>query len=203
MEETQNPEMSSQFAPAPRRKINKRFIYIVVAVLAVVLLFVGFNFLNSKKGNDLNSDINTSANPSPELTATATPFPTEEETPTPTKEPSPTPSDTPTPKPTSNPVDKTTGLDRSKLSVTVQNGSGQAGVAGKGADLLKQLGYNVVGTANAGNFDYTNVSVNVKSADSEYLDLLKKDLGTEYTVASTSSNLESGFSSDALVIIGK
>lgn len=204
MEEAQNQEMSPQFAPASRRKINKRFIYAIVAILAVVLLFVGFNFLNSNKEDaDLNSDINTSSESSTELIATETPFPTEEETPTPTEKPSPTPSNSPTPKPTSNPVDSSTGLDRSKLSVTVQNGSGEAGVAGKGSDFLKQLGYNVVGTGNADNFDFENVTVKVKSTQSTFLSLLENDLEDEYTVEASTSDLESGFSSDALVIIGK
>ena len=199
MEETHS-ETSPQFAPAPRKKINKRFIYATAAVLVVVLLFGGYKFLNSDTTNkDINNDISTT--PQQEQIITDTPVPTEEQSPTPTEKP--TPTDTPTPKPTSNPVDSSTGLDRSTLSVTVQNGSGQAGVAGSGSDFLKQLGYNVTSTGNADNFDYVNVSVNVKSSESEFLSLLKKDLGTKYTVASSSSNLDNGFSSDALVIIGK
>jgi len=199
MEETHS-ETSPQFAPAPRKKINKRFIYATAAVLVVVLLFGGYKFLNSDTTNkDINNDISTT--PQQEQIITDTPIPTEEQSPTPTEKP--TPTDTPTPKPTSNPVDSSTGLDRSTLSVTVQNGSGQAGVAGSGSDFLKQLGYNVTSTGNADNFDYVNVSVNVKSSESEFLSLLKKDLGTKYTVASSSSNLDNGFSSDALVIIGK
>ena len=58
-------------------------------------------------------------------------------------------------------------------------------------------------TGNADNFDYTNVSVSVKNSESEYLNLIKKDLEKGYSVASTSANLDNGFSSDALVIIGK
>ena len=199
MEETHS-ETSPQFAPAPRKKINKTFIYATVAVLVLILLFGGYKFLNSDTTNkDINNDISTT--PQQEQIITDTPIPTEEQSPTPTEKP--TPTDTPTPKPTSNPVDSSTGLDRSTLSVTVQNGSGQAGVAGSGSDFLKQLGYNVTSTGNADNFDYVNVSVNVKSSESEFLSLLKKDLGTKYTVASSSSNLDNGFSSDALVIIGK
>ena len=199
MEETHS-ETSPQFAPAPRKKINKRFIYATVAVLVLILLFGGYKFLNSDTTTkDINNDISTT--PQQEQIITDTPIPTEEQLPTPTEKP--TPTDTPTPKPTSNPVDSSTGLDRSTLSVTVQNGSGQAGVAGSGSDFLKQLGYNVTSTGNADNFDYVNVSVNVKSSESEFLSLLKKDLGTKYTVASSSSNLDNGFSSDALVIIGK
>ena len=100
-------------------------------------------------------------------------------------------------------IDKTTGLDRSKLSVTIQNGSGEAGVAGKGSDFLKTFGYNVTATGNADNFDFENVTIKIKSTKSTYLSLLKNDLEEEYTVDASTSDLESGFSSDALVIIGK
>jgi hypothetical protein len=105
--------------------------------------------------------------------------------------------------PTQNPVDPATGLDRSQLSVTVENGSGAAGVAGKGADVLKNLGYDVTSTGNADNFNYTGVTIQVKAASSDYLNLLKTDLGSSYTIGSTSADLPDSFSSDALVIIGQ
>jgi hypothetical protein len=85
----------------------------------------------------------------------------------------------------------------------VQNGSGEAGVAGKGAATLKHLGYNVVDTGNADKFDYANVFIQIKSSDSDYLSLLKNDLGLSYTIGTTSADLPDSFSSDALVIIGK
>lgn len=200
MEEAGNLEASSQFSPAPKRKINKRFIYVIAAVIVIVLLFGIFKFLNpdTSNNNNINSDINSSFQQEPVIDT-----PTLTETPTLQVTETPSPTQTPTPKPTSNPIDSTTGLDRSTLSVTVQNGSGQAGVAGGGSDFLKSLGYNVTSAGNADNFDYTNLTISVKSAESQFLSLLKKDLATKYTVASSSSNLDNGFSSDALVIIGK
>lgn len=180
------------FSP-PKRKINKKFIYVALAVVLALLIFFAFKILGST---------NESVNDKPETT-TPTVFPTETSIPSPSDSPTPSLTNTPTPKPTINPVDKQTGLDRSELSVTVQNGSGEAGTASKGSDTLKNLGYNVVGTGNADNFEYQNVSIQVKSGKSDYLNLLKKDLGFTYTVGSTSANLSNGFSSDALVIIGK
>ena len=178
-------------------KKPKRFLFLVVAIVIILIIIFAGNKLLGSKNNKESSEI--------------TPTPTEFQIPTDTPEPSPSeeptltskPTSSPTPKPTSNPVDSSTGLDRSKLSVTVQNGSGQAGVAGTGSNFLKQLGYNVTSTGNADNFDYTNVSVSVKNSESEYLNLIKKDLEKGYSVASTSANLDNGFSSDALVIIGK
>jgi hypothetical protein len=85
----------------------------------------------------------------------------------------------------------------------VQNGSGTAGVGAKAAAVLKGLGYNVVVTGNADNFNYTNVTIQVKSGKSDFLALLKKDLGFNYTIGNATSDLPDSFSSDALVIIGQ
>jgi hypothetical protein len=193
MEETPL-EATPSFSAPGKRKINKRFIYLVTAILIILVLFFGSRLLGSNKNEDIN-DV-------PAVT-TPTDFPTSTPEPTSVESPTPSPTNTPTPKPTVNPVDKTSGLDRSKLSITVQNGSGTVGAAGKAADLLKNLGYDVLGTGNADNYDYTNVVIQVKAADASFLTLLKKDLGESYTIGSNSANLSSSFSSDALVIIGK
>lgn len=101
-----------------------------------------------------------------------------------------------------SPVDKS-GLDRNKLSVTVENGSGTEGAAGKAADILKEFGYNVSSTGNADNYNYQGVTIKVKKDKGNFLDLLKKDLSKDYTVATTSSDLSSSSPTDALIIIGK
>ena len=138
-----------------------------------------------------------------------TPTPTEYQFPTDTPAPNANPTTEagkPTPTPSTkpvNPVDASTGLDRSTLSVEVQNGSGEAGVAGKGSDVLKSFGYKVIAAGNADNFDYQDAVIKVKSTKSNFLALLKKDLGFSYTVGSTSADLDSSSTADALVIIGK
>lgn len=177
----------------PKRKINRRFIYLVFAICFLAILFIGYKALNPSKSQTTQT---TSLEASPTI-------PTDTITPTPEETSTPTPTNTPTPKPTGNPVDKATGLDRSKLSVTVQNGSGEEGVAGKASDTLKNLGYDVISTGNADNYDYKNVTIQVKSSSSDFLDLLKKDLGFSYTIESATADLPDSFSSDALVIIGK
>jgi len=101
-----------------------------------------------------------------------------------------------------SPVDKS-GLDRSKLSVTVQNGSGIEGAGGKAADILKGLGYNVASTGNADNYNYKGITIKVKKENSNFLDLLKKDLSKDYTVTVASSDLDPNSPTDALIIIGK
>lgn len=101
-----------------------------------------------------------------------------------------------------SPVDSS-GLDRSKLSITVQNGSGTEGVAGKAATILKEFGYNVTSTSNADNYNYKGVTIKVKKEKSEFLELLKKDLSKSYKVTTASSDLDSTSPSDAVIIIGK
>lgn len=199
MEETPL-EAGLTFAAPSKRKINKRFVYLVIVILFLLVAFFGFKFLGSSENADIN---NQPAVLTPTEMPTSTPEPTITESLTPTESPTPTTTKTPTPVPTLNPVDQSTGLDRSDLNVTVQNGSGEAGVAGKASDILKHLGYDVSGTGNADNFDYTGVTVKVKASQSDFLNLLKNDLNKEYTVSASSSNLDNSFSTDALVIIGK
>lgn len=178
-------------------KKSKRFLFLVVAIVIIIaVFFLGSNFLGSK-----NKKENSQITPTP----TEFQIPTDTPAPSSTEEPTltPKPTSSPTPKTASNPIDKATGLDRSKLSVEVQNGSGVIGAAKKAADFLKSLGYNVVSTGNADNTNYSNVTVQVKSSGSDYLTLLKKDLSASYTIGSSSSDLSASSSADALVIIGK
>jgi hypothetical protein len=186
MEETPL-EAIPTFTPQ-RRQAKKWPAYLILAIVIIFLLFLGYKAVSSHK--------------SPAPVPTPTPIvAAPSATPTPTVNPSVTPTAGPTP--TVNPVDKDSGLDRSQLSVTVQNGSGTAGVAAKGVSVLKGLGYDVVTSGNADNFNYTNVTIQVKSGKSDFLSLLKKDLGFNYTIGSATSDLPDSFSSDALVIIGQ
>lgn len=184
---------ANQYAtnPPPKKRLNRRFIYLLGALALLLILFGIFRVLGS----------NSKPTPTPTPTPSVEDFaPVEEATPEPTVEPTPTPS--PTPK-AANPVDSATGLDRSDLAVRVENGSGEVGVGKKMADFLKSLGYNIASTGNADNFDYTDVTIRVKSSQKKYLPLLNKDINSEYTVGGTSSDLSASSSADALVIVGK
>ncbi len=190
--EDQFQEIPHVFNPSrPQKSLPKRTI-VLIAVIVLILISVVFIKLSSSKKQSVPS----SATPS-QSSVSFSPMPTISSSPSSSESPSPTSV------PSVNPVDKTTGLDRSKLSVVVENGSGGAGAAGKAADYLKGLGYNIISTANADSFSYSNVVIQIKEAKSDYLDLLKKDLGFNYTVGSTSADLSSGASEDALVIIGQ
>lgn len=185
----QNPE--SSYTPPPSRKRSpKKLLYALAGVILVLILLNVVRSLGSKA---------KSSTPSPTPTVSL-----ETSTPAATESGTSTPAPTATPKPSVNPVDKTSGLDRSKLSVSVQNGSGEAGVAQKAADVLRNLGYNVVSTGNADNFNYTNVTIKVKPAQKDFLPVLNKDLSSNgYSIGTTSTDLTATSSADALVIVGK
>ncbi len=181
------------------KKRNPRFFYLLGAIVVIlILLFGAFKLLGGSSSNN-----SAQITPAPTDFITETPFPTDTITPTPTDTGTPTPTPTATPKPKANPVDSATGLDRSGLTVLVENGSDVQGAAGKASDYLASLGYNTLPPTNAATQDFTNVTVQVKSTKTNYLSLLKKDLSANYTVGSTSSDLDASSSADALVVIGK
>lgn len=196
MEESSFQSPVSQFnysTPQPAKK-SKKFLYIIL----FVILLVGITFMFQKFFFGSKDEKNASV---------ISPTPTEYQFPTDTPEPSPTGEEAkPTVVPTTkavNPVDASTGLDRSALSVEVQNGSGVTGAASKGSDILKSFGYKVSAIGNADNENYENVTIQVKSTKTNFLSLLKKDLGFSYTIGSSSADLASSSTADALVIIGK
>jgi hypothetical protein len=94
-------------------------------------------------------------------------------------------------------------LDKSKLAISVENGSGVKGAAAKASDFLKGLGYNVISSGNADKATYVNMTIKVKSSAKAYLDGLKSDLSKNYTIGNATSDLPTTSPSDAVVIIGK
>jgi len=189
----QSPISQYNYSSSEMPKKPKKFVYFTIFIIIVVVFFL---FKSIFSGSSKTKE-----------TPNVTPAPTEFQFPTDTPAPSVSPTEEKVEATTSpaavNPIDPLTKLDRSTLSVEVQNGSGVAGVAGKGADVLKGFGYKISSTGNADNYDYQNVTIQVKSTKANFLALLKKDLGFSYTVASASSDLSSDSTADALVIIGK
>jgi len=114
---------------------------------------------------------------------------------------------TPTPKDedeeaSPTPKDEDEDNTKAEISVSVQNGSGESGVAGDAADILRDAGYEVVSTGNADNFEYEDVTIQVKASAEVALELLEEDLSKSYTIGETSTDLSEDESFDALVIIG-
>jgi hypothetical protein len=118
----------------------------------------------------------------------------------PTAVPSPTPQPV-TPVPTLS-ASASASLKRSDLTVSVLNGSGEAGAAKQIAGALTSLGYDVTVTDNADNFNYANITIEVKSGKQDYLPLLKKDIMANST-ASVAVSTDDNISTDAVVIVGR
>jgi len=191
----QSPINQFNYSSPEMPRKPKKFIYIVIFLVIIVVFFLTKSlFFGSSKQNE---ESNT------------TPAPTEYQFPTDTPAPSVSPATeegkttvSPTTKAV-DPIDKSTGLDRSTLSVRVENGSGVTGAASKASDVLKSFGYKISAIGNAVNENYEGAAIQVKSSKSNFLALLKKDLGFSYTVGSASADLDSSSTADALVIIGK
>ncbi|HRN96793.1 MAG TPA: LytR C-terminal domain-containing protein [Candidatus Levybacteria bacterium] len=166
-------------------------LYVVLFLLLILIIGIGTAQFLSSRNNDLKDaaptaiefDEPTDIPPSPtpeEIHTTITPTDTDDE-----------PSDS---------VDKASGLDRADLSVVILNGSGVSGAAGKLSTKLKSLGYDVTSTGNADTSDYESTVIEVSSTKKNFLNLLKKDLGSDYTIGeSTSTYTGTG---DARIIIG-
>lgn len=195
-------EIPSEYS-AFYKKTTKRpkGILFILSFLVIILIgiFVGLRFfsIDSFIASITKNEISSTPTKTPE--PTMTPEPTTEEikrsvTPSPSEKKG-VPTST-----TKVGIDK---LDRALLTVDVQNGSGEAGAAKKIANVLISLGYKTGTVGNADTFDYTGITIQVKSTKANYLEQLKKDLSENYTVFSATKDLPSSSTADALVIYGK
>ncbi len=190
----QSPVNQFNYSSAEIPKKPKKFIYVIILLVILVGFFLTKNFFF---GSNKQKEV-------PIITPTPTEYQFPTDTPIPSTNPTSEPKSTVTPATKAvNPVDAGTGLDRSTLSIEIQNGSGVTGAASKASDVLKSFGYKISAIGNADNNDYGNTTIKVKSTKTNFLALLKKDLGFSYTVGSTSADLSSSSTADALVIIGK
>lgn len=111
-------------------------------------------------------------------------------------EPTPTPTIAPTPTPT--PV----AVARDEVTVEVQNGSGESGVANTMKALLEEKGYTVEKTGNADNYDYEQTEIHVKADKESLIETLKEDLGEQYTIGAAEADLDEDAPYDVRVIVG-
>ncbi len=117
----------------------------------------------------------------------------QEGTTTPTSEPSPVPFTTSTP---------SASVDLTKYSISVFNGSGISGEAGKAKTLLTTAGFKVGSTANAATYDYTKTIIKAQSTvDAAFIAALSSALGKTYVVDSPQT-LASSSADTIQVVIG-
>lgn len=202
----------SPLAPKSESSKKRTVKFIAVSVIILALILITLGIIGATAGNNSSDATPSPTIPSVQVLPTDTPVPEpsstpeEDVTPSPTKKATPTPvKATPTPTPakgTPTPTKTSSSADRADLSIEIQNGSGISGAAGQASTLLKGLGYKVLSTGNADNYDYVQTVVKVKVEKKEFLSQLKLDLEAQYTVESATSDL-TGSTADALVIVGK
>lgn len=183
------------YTPPIIERRKNRFSYIPFVIVFILLLLIIPFFLGGTKLLQIISVPTTTPTPLPTQIA----FPSD----TPTPVASPTATLIPTPTPKGNTVDARLGLDRASLTILVQNGSGRVGVANKASQILKLVGYKVIGTKNADAYDYLDVTISIKPEKAAYIPLLKQDLQDVYPIIDTRTNLGASAVADVLVIVGK
>src|SRR3990172_10486275 len=146
--------------PVRRRRLSRRAFIFIGVFLAIIILIGGLIFFVTR--NSSSEEQKTIDLPQSSSEPTSTPTPTL----TPEAEKTPTP---------------TTATKKSELRVAVQNGSGESGVAAAASAVLKSAGYSVISTGNADNYDYTGVTIQIKSSEKSFLNGLEEDLSSDYT----------------------
>lgn len=94
-------------------------------------------------------------------------------------------------------------LKRDSLKVQVLNGSGVSGLAGKVKTMLEGLGYKGVVAGNASSSDFEKTEVAIKESKKEYLDLVIKDLSSDYEAVEAEKALPANSSYDVVITVGK
>lgn len=111
---------------------------------------------------------------------------------------------TPTTAPSETPSPTKAGVDVSKYTIQVLNGSGIAGEAGKVKGLLTEKEFKVEDIGNAEDASYTKTIIKAKKAvPSEFIDALTKVLQKTYAIDSSNVTLKDSSTTDMVVIVGR
>ena len=93
-------------------------------------------------------------------------------------------------------------LDLAKFKISVLNGGGTPGEAGKAKTLLETAGFTVSSTANAKDYSFTKTIIGAKSTvDKGFLDALSTALGKTYVVG-TNETIATSSADSVVVTIG-
>lgn len=120
-------------------------------------------------------------------------------------EPEVTLNEKPTPMPTEAVKEEVTEeeVDVSKYSLSILNGSGVPGEAGKAEGLLEEAGFAGIETGNADSYDFLETQVSLKSdAPKGVYKEIEKALGSDYKVVQSKDALDDDSSFDVIIIVG-
>jgi hypothetical protein len=159
----------------PQRKTNLKLIIVITVISAFVAAVVSGGVYVYLTGLDQRNSGEAQSSPTPEPIVLPT------ESPAPTAEPE---------------------LDLTSFSIQVLNGSGKIGAAGGGETVLKDAGFKVSATGNAGKYDYENTVIQAKDAvPAQVISELKDALVKAKYDVKVGDKLTSG-NYDVVVIIG-
>lgn len=161
-------------------KVNIKLIFALTIITALIVGFITGGVYVYFTG------LKTMTSPNPVSTPTPPPSEVIEE---------PKVSPTPTPSPVPQSV-------ISAFKVSVLNGSGQVGGAGKVKALLENASFKVGNTGNASNFNFVSTQIQVKESVSvEVVNLLKRTLSGDYSVE-VGTALPASSAYDIVVTVG-
>ncbi|MBN1168368.1 LytR C-terminal domain-containing protein [Candidatus Woesebacteria bacterium] len=108
------------------------------------------------------------------------------------------------PEPTATPTPEVEEVvDLTEFSVSVLNGSGVPGEAGKVNDMLVEAGFNEADTGNAESYDYGSTQISLKeSVPESVFDTISAALSESYDVSSVPAELDDDSTYDIIVIVG-
>lgn len=179
-ETTPKPEVPSETIKLPvtkeKREFNLFFFLLILFFAFLITVFIGglYVYFNGTKDSDTNLPV-SSASPSPTPVPDATPQPSANSSPTP---------------------------QASNIKISVLNGSGKAGEAGKAKALLEKDSFNVDSTGNASVFTFTDTQIQVKSTvSSEIVAKIKDSLSESYSVIDGKA-LDSKSQFDVVITVG-
>jgi hypothetical protein len=194
MEDLNFGEVPVNASPRSSKRFPSRFFVLIIVIIVLALIVFGISQLFFSK-EETNKKENVTTTTTVAITTTTEPEATKAAEVTTTKG---------TEKTTTTTTKAGAGtLDKSKVSIEIQNGSGETGVASTMSTYLKNLGYTISSTGNAENFDYEGVTIQTKAEFKNYIATLKKDLTPDYIVSASSSDLLDSSTADILVIVGK
>jgi len=164
----------------PKSKTNYKLIFFVTVITALVVSFISGGLYVYFTGTGALGEIPSDKAP--------------ESTPTP-----PPPSPIATPIATAAPEEE---IDYSAYKISVLNGSGKIGEAGKVENILEAEGFVVSSTANASRFDYTDTVIqSKKTVPQMVLTKLQSTLQNNYSVKS-GDQLADNAAHDIVITVG-
>jgi len=177
-------ESSFQGQPAYIEKTSHKKRWIVIFLVVLILIIIGLGALYLLGSSAKRTNLPTNPIPTEIMSATPTPVATS----------SAQLSGTPTASPSS-------AVKATSLTISVLNGSGTPGAAGKVASALETAGFTKVTTGNAKVYTYTGITIYAKNnAD---LQLVQKAINASDASVKVTASVDNTIPTDVEVIVGK